>query len=49
MRYCIKAWIKYNKNYVKTPEQIKEYNKRAYEKRKAKKLEEQNLENYIYW
>ncbi len=34
----------YNKNYVKTPEQIKEYNKRAYEKRKAKKLEEQNLE-----
>jgi hypothetical protein len=34
----------YNKNYLKTPEQIKEYNKRAYEKRKAKKLEEQNLE-----
>jgi hypothetical protein len=34
----------YNKNYVKTPEQIKEYNKRAYEKRKAKKIEEQNLE-----
>jgi hypothetical protein len=34
----------YNKNYVKTPEQIKEYNKRAYEKRKAKKLEEQNLD-----
>lgn len=35
----------YNKNYVKTPEQIKEYNKRAYEKRKAKKLEEPNLQN----
>ena len=35
----------YNKNYVKTPEQIKEYNKRAYEKRKAKKMEEQNLQN----
>ena len=34
----------YNKNYVKTPEQIKEYNKRAYEKRKAKKIEEQNLD-----
>jgi len=34
----------YNKNYIKTPEQIKEYNKRAYEKRKAKKIEEQNLE-----
>ena len=30
-------------NYIKTPEQVKEYNKRAYEKRKAKKAEEQNV------
>ena len=29
--------------YIKTPEQTKEYNKRAYEKRKAKKAEEQNV------
>jgi hypothetical protein len=30
-------------NYIKSPEQVKEYNKRAYEKRKAKKAEEQNV------
>jgi dynactin complex subunit len=30
-------------NYIKSPEQVKEYNKRAYEKRKANKAEEQNV------
>lgn len=29
----------YNKNYIRTPEKAKEYNKRAYEKRKNKKNE----------
>ena len=34
----------YNKQHQKDPDKVKEYNKRAYEKRKAKKIEEQNLD-----